>query len=73
MLVETSAGHILLTGDACYIREHWEGMGDTILFDSEQYRSQERLHRLRADVAIMGHDGEACKSYKKQYRHGWTV
>ena len=69
MLVETSAGNILLTGDAYYIREHWEGMGDTILFDSEQSRSQERLHRRWADVVIMGHDGEAGKSYKKQYRN----
>jgi N-acyl homoserine lactone hydrolase len=68
VLVETSEGTILLTGDACRIREHWEGVGDTIMFDSEQYyRSQERMHSLGADVVIMGHDGEAFKTYKKTY------
>jgi N-acyl homoserine lactone hydrolase len=68
VLVETSEGNILLTGDACRIREHWDGVGDTIMFDSEQYsRSQERLHSLRADVVILGHDGEAFKTYKTVY------
>jgi hypothetical protein len=38
------------------------------MFDSEQYsRSQERLHSLRADVVILGHDGEAFKTYKTVY------
>jgi glyoxylase-like metal-dependent hydrolase (beta-lactamase superfamily II) len=43
-------------------------VGDTIMFDSEQYyRSQKRMHSLRADVVIMGHNGEAFKNYKRQY------
>ncbi len=68
VLIETSEGTILLTGDACRIREHWEGVGDTIMFDSEQYyRSQERMHGLSADVVILGHDGDAFKTYKKTY------
>ena len=68
VLVETSEGTILLTGDACRIQEHWHGVGDTIMFDSEQYyRSQERMHSLRADVVILGHDGEAFKHYKAVY------
>ena len=68
VLVETTEGTILLTGDACRIQEHWQGVGDTIMFDSEQYyRSQERMHSLRADVVILGHDGEAFKHYKAVY------
>jgi N-acyl homoserine lactone hydrolase len=68
VLIETSEGNILLTGDACRIREHWEGIGDTIMFDSEQYyRSQEPMHSFGADVVILGHDGEAFKTYKHTY------
>jgi hypothetical protein len=29
--------------------------------------SQKRMHSLRANVVIMGHDGEAFKSYKRRY------
>jgi glyoxylase-like metal-dependent hydrolase (beta-lactamase superfamily II) len=68
VLVETSEGNILITGDACRLQEHWDGIGDTIMYDSERYyRSQERMHSLHADVVILGHDGEAFKLYKKQY------
>jgi hypothetical protein len=29
--------------------------------------SQERMHSLRAGVMILGHDGEAFKTYKTSY------
>lgn len=68
VLVETSAGSILITGDACRLHDHWEGRGDTIMHNAVQYaQSQERLHGLDADVVLISHDGEAFRQYCQYY------
>lgn len=68
VLVETDTGKVLITGDACRLHDHWQGKGDTIMHNAEQYaRSQGRMHSLDADVVLISHDGEAFRQYKQTY------
>ncbi len=66
--VETDTGTVLITGDACRLHEHWDGKGDTIMYNSAQYaQSQDRMHGLGADVVLLSHDGEAFRQYQQTY------